>query len=103
MQCQTAARGGWRRSSACGTPQPAARAVIAVTEYTGRKDRANLLFLLLEVQEECRERHKSRIETDASPGSRVIGVCWSPEQPEFFWGWSSSPQLSVLLTKERGI
>lgn len=50
MQCQTAARGGWRRASACGTPPPAARAPTPATEYMGRKEGANLLFPLLEMQ-----------------------------------------------------
>lgn len=58
MQCQTAAKGGWRRASACGTPWTTAKALTPAIEYMGRKERGNLLFPLWEMQEECRERYK---------------------------------------------
>lgn len=103
MQCQPAARGGWRRAPACGTPPPAARALTPATEYMGRKERDNLLLPLLVMQEEHRERYKSQSKIAAPPGSTAFGVHWSPEQLEFFWELLSSPQLDVPLTKERGI
>lgn len=92
IQRQTAARGGRRRAPACGTPSPAAGALTPATEYVGRKEKATLLFSLLEMQEEHRERYKSCTKVK-------LMLQQDPQQLEFpgvQGNWSSSGNCSPL-------
>lgn len=99
--CQTDSRGQWRRTPACSTLQPAARALSPAAECTGRKKVVNLLFPLLVVQEEHRGRYKSLTKLDASPGFRAIRVHWSPKHAQF-WNCSPLPSSMCLSLKKEG-